>query len=51
MVGPMKDVRRRKYEEDFIKFGFISVVINDEERPQCIICCEVLETESFKVNK
>jgi hypothetical protein len=51
MAGPLKDTRKRKYEEELIKYGFTSIVINREEIPQCVICCEVLENESFKVNK
>jgi hypothetical protein len=31
--------------------GFTSIVINREESPQCVICCEVLANESFNVNK
>jgi hypothetical protein len=26
------------------------MVINEEERPQYVICCEVLANESFKAN-
>jgi hypothetical protein len=44
-------MRERKYQEELIKYGFISIVINGEEWPQCVICCEVLANESFKVNK
>jgi hypothetical protein len=51
MAGPLKDTRERKYLEELIKYRFTSIVINGEERPQCVICCEVLENESFKVNK
>jgi hypothetical protein len=47
----MKDTRKRKYQKEFIKYGFTSIVINAEERPQCVVCCEVLANESFKVNK
>jgi hypothetical protein len=50
-VGPLKDTRKRKYQEEFIKYGFTSIVINGEERPQFVICCEVLANLSFKVNK
>jgi hypothetical protein len=45
----MKDTRKGKYQEDFIKLGFTSIVINDDERPQCVICCEVLANEPFEV--
>jgi len=52
VAGPMKDTRKTKYQQDYYaKSGFTSVVINDNERPQCVICCEVLANESFKVNK
>jgi hypothetical protein len=51
VAGPINDIRKRKYEEDLMKSGITSVVINGDERPQCIICCEVLENESFNVNK
>jgi hypothetical protein len=51
IAGPLKDTSKRKYQEEFIKYGFTSRVINEEERPQCLICCEVLANESFKVNK
>jgi hypothetical protein len=51
MAGPLKDMRKRKYQEELIKYGFTSIVMNRERRPQCVKCCEVLENESFKVNK
>jgi hypothetical protein len=51
MAGPLKDARKRKYQEELIKYGFAAKVINREERRQCVICCEVLANESFKVNK
>jgi hypothetical protein len=51
MAGPLKDTSKRKYEEELIKCGFTSIVINTEEIPQCVICCEVLANESFEVNK
>jgi hypothetical protein len=41
---------QRKYQEEFIKYGFTSIVISGEEWPQCVICCEVPANESFKVN-
>jgi hypothetical protein len=50
VVGLLKDTRKRKYQKEFIKYGFTSIVNNGEERPQCVICCEVLANESFKVN-
>jgi hypothetical protein len=51
MAGPLKYTRKRKYQEKLIKNGFTSIVINGEERPHGVICCEVLVNESFKANK
>ena len=42
---------RRKYSEDFIKLGFTSILINDEPRPQCVVCSEILANESLKAGK
>ena len=42
---------KRKYSEEFIKIGFTCVLINGEPRPQCVICSEVLATESLKTGK
>jgi hypothetical protein len=47
LAGPTKC----KYQDDFIKSGFTSTVINSDEKSKCVICCEVLENESFDVNK
>jgi hypothetical protein len=50
VAGQMKDTRKSKYKENFIKFGFTSIVINGDERLQCMISCEVLANEPFKTN-
>ena len=42
---------RRKYSEDFMKLGFTSKLINDEPRPQCVVCSEILGNESLKAGK
>jgi hypothetical protein len=41
----------RKCKEELINYGFTSTVINGEETPQSVICCEVLANESFKAKK
>lgn len=51
LTGPLKDTRKTNYQEEFVQCGFISVVINGEERPQCVMYCEVLVNESFKANR
>lgn len=41
-------LRKRKYSEDFLKWGFTDIVNAGVERPQCVICLEVLANESMK---
>ncbi|GFS78781.1 zinc finger MYM-type protein 6 [Trichonephila clavipes] len=47
--APTKKVR--KYNEEFIKYGFTFCVVDDEERPICVICKEKLANESMKPAK
>ncbi|XP_014389407.1 PREDICTED: LOW QUALITY PROTEIN: protein ZBED8-like [Myotis brandtii] len=46
-----KNVKKRKYSEDFLQYGFTSIITAGIEKPQCVICCEVLSAESTKPNK
>ncbi|XP_067303616.1 zinc finger BED domain-containing protein 5-like [Pseudorasbora parva] len=43
--------KRRKYQEEFIKYGFTCSTVNDVDHPQCVICSEVLAHESMKPGK
>ena len=43
--------RKRKYVEDYINFGFTSIISAGKEKPQCVVCSEVLSEESMKPNK
>ncbi|XP_034288737.2 protein FAM200B [Pantherophis guttatus] len=43
--------KKRKYTEEFLQYGFTSIITAGIEKPQCIICCEVLSAESMKPNK
>ncbi|GFT29332.1 protein FAM200B [Trichonephila clavipes] len=47
--APSKKIR--KYNEEFIKYGFTFCVVDDEERPICVICNEKLANESMKPAK
>jgi hypothetical protein len=38
MAGPMKDMRKIMYQDDY-KVWCTSIVINGDGRPQCVICC------------
>jgi hypothetical protein len=39
----------RKYQTDFLTFGFTYQLVNGEERPKCVVCGEVLANNSFNV--
>jgi hypothetical protein len=43
--------KSRKYDESSLSFGFTSVVIKGEQRPQCVLCLSVLAADSMKPNK
>ncbi|GFV57711.1 protein FAM200B [Trichonephila clavipes] len=43
--------KRRKYNEEFIKYGFTFCAVDDAERPICVICNEKLANESMKPAK
>ncbi|GFV36908.1 hypothetical protein TNCV_4767061 [Trichonephila clavipes] len=47
--APSKKIR--KYNEEFIKYGFTICVVDDEERPICVISNEKLSNESMKPAK
>ena len=44
-------VRKRKYSDDFLKWGFTDIVNAGVERLQCVVCLEVLAHESMKPAK
>ena len=44
-------IKKRKYSDDFLQYGFTSIVTAGIEKPQCVICNEVLSAESMKPNK
>ena len=44
-------VKKRKYNDEFLKYGFTSIVVAGIEKPQCVICNDVLSAESMKPNK
>ncbi|XP_039180852.1 zinc finger BED domain-containing protein 5-like isoform X2 [Crotalus tigris] len=46
-----KNIKKRKYNKDFLQYGFTSIISEGIEKPQCVICCKVLSAESMKPNK
>jgi hypothetical protein len=45
--SPAEKGRVRKYQTDFLTFGFTYHLVNGEERPQCVVSGEVLANNSF----
>lgn len=41
----------RKYDDKYLDFGFSCIDINNEERPQCVVCMKVLSVESMLPSK
>ena len=44
-------IRRKKYSEELLKFGITFIVETGIEKPQCVICNEIMSAESMKPNK
>jgi hypothetical protein len=42
-----KKRRGRKYQTDFLAFGFMYQLVNGEDSPQCVVCVEVLADTGF----
>jgi len=40
--------RKRKYNQTFVQYGFTFITENDEQRPVCVLCNEILANESLK---
>ena len=43
-----KRAPKRAYSDDYLKFGFTSILTEGIEKPQCVICLKVLSAESMK---
>jgi len=43
--------KHRKYDESYMDYGFTYTVVENEERPQCVICFKVMAVESMLPNK
>ncbi|XP_068235529.1 protein FAM200B-like [Palaemon carinicauda] len=40
--------KKRKYNEDYIRFGFVSLRKGDTEVPQCVICYKTLSNDGMR---
>lgn len=46
-----KNINKRKYTENYLQYGFISIIIAGNRKPKCAICCNVLSVKYIKANK
>src|SRR6218665_2076036 len=44
-------IKKTKYSDEFLKYRFTSIVVAGIEKPQCVICIDVLSAASMKRNK
>ena len=42
---------KRNYKSEFLKYGFTCIHTQGVEKPQCVLCSQVLLNESLKENK
>lgn len=47
----LNQIKKRKYNESFLGYGFTFNEIHNEQRPVCVICNDVLANESMKPGK
>ena len=40
--------KKRLYSDEYIKYGFTLIYINNIERPQCVPCLKTLSADSMK---
>ena len=43
--------KKRKFQDDYLQFGFVSICIGTVEKPQCVICQKLLGPDSMRPNK
>ncbi len=43
--------KKRKYSEEYINYGFTSILTDGIEKPQCVLCFKVLGNDSMRPSK
>ena len=41
-------VKKRKYSEDYLQYGFTDAMVNDQVVPQCVICFQILSNDALR---
>ena len=43
--------KKMRFDDSYIKYGFSMIKVGQVEKPQCVLCCEVLAETSLKPSK
>ncbi len=43
--------KKRKYNEEYINYGFTSILADGIEKPQCVLCFKVLGNDTMRPSK
>ena len=44
-------VKKRKYSQDYLQYGFTNAIVNGQVVPQCVICFQILSNNSLRPNR
>ena len=44
-------VKKRKYSQNYLQYGFTNAIVNDQVVPQCVICFQILSNDSLRPNR
>ncbi|CAM2114434.1 unnamed protein product [Caretta caretta] len=47
----MAEIKKRKYDEDYIKYGFTVMEKNRIDHPQCVVCHVVLNNDALRPSR
>jgi len=43
--------KKRKYDKDYLKYGFIDTTVSGQIVPQCVICFENLSNDALRPSR
>ena len=41
-------VKKRKYSEDYLQYGFTDAIVNGQVVPQCVVCFQVSSNDALR---
>ena len=43
--------KKRNYDQDYLKYGFIDATVNGQVVPQCVVCFENLSDDALRPSR